>query len=149
MPVGRPSDPTAKTGGFRRSDRILDGRDYDRILKRGKRRSSPELVVVTTPCRLDPPRCDGAPAEPRASSRLGITVGRKAGPSVERNRFKRRVREWFRRHRHRIERPVDIVVIARRPAVALDLVELGDRLARLLELPNREAPENPMESIEA
>jgi ribonuclease P protein component len=149
--VERPSDRTAKTGGFRRSDRLLDGRDYDRVLKRGKRRSSPELVVVTTACRPDPPRRDGTPTAPRPSSRLGITVGRKAGPSVERNRFKRRVREWFRRHRHRIERPVDIVVIARRPAVGLGMTELGERLEGLLELPNRETREtrkNPLECVE-
>lgn len=153
MSVGQPSDRTARTGGFRRSDRLLDGRDYDRVLKRGRRRSLPELVVVTTPCRPEPPRRgdrrDQTKATPRTSSRLGITVGRKAGPSVERNRFKRRVREWFRHHRHRIESPLDIVVIARRPAVGLGLAELGERLAKLLDLSRMEAVQTPGKALES
>jgi ribonuclease P protein component len=53
---------------------------------------------------------------------------------VKRNRFKRRVREWFRHHRDGLREPVDIVVIARRPGIDLGLAELGDHLSRLLGL---------------
>ncbi len=81
-----------------------------------------------TPGRL--PQAEGIALQ----SRLGITVGRKAGPSVKRNRFKRRVREWFRHHRDRLREPVDIIVIARRPGIDLGLVELGEHLSRLLGL---------------
>lgn len=141
---------------FRPTDRLLDRRDFDRVLKRGRRRSSPELVVVV--CRrpadgrrprrsggISPEGEDGArvgvdavdgvaarSTELSAGSRLGITVGRKVGPAVERNRFKRRVREWFRRHRDDFEEGLDIVVIARRPAVELSSAALGERLSQLL-----------------
>ena len=142
MPAGQLDDRTARTGGFRPADRLLDGRDFERVLRRGRRRSLPELVVVTTAVRVVPARGDGPGAAQRVVSRLGITVGRKAGPSVQRNRFKRRVREWFRQHRGELETAVDIVVIARRPAVGLSLAELGDRLSHLLGLAKPQVPGN-------
>jgi ribonuclease P protein component len=82
-------------------------------------------------------------------SRLGITVGRKAGSSVERNRFKRRVREWFRHEREGLGAPLDIVVIARRPAVSLSLEELSQRLARLLASSKSQMPGKTQEKSKA
>lgn len=67
-------------------------------------------------------------------SRLGITVSRKVGNAVVRNRFKRRIRAWFRAHREELAAPVDLVVIARAPAGKLSLAELDLRLRELLEL---------------
>ena len=101
---------------------------------------------MTTAARVVPARSDGRGATQRVVSRLGITVGRKAGPSVQRNRFKRRVREWFRQHRGELETAVDIVVIARRPAVGLSLAELGDRLSQLLGLARSQVPGNHQDS---
>ena len=50
--------------------------------------------------------------------RLGLAVGvRVAGGAVARNRIKRRVREYFRQHRHLLPM-VDLVVNARAAAVA-------------------------------
>ena len=45
--------------------------------------------------------------------RLGFTVTRKVGGAVRRNRVKRLLREIFRRHRTRLEPPMDLVVNAR------------------------------------
>lgn len=54
-----------------------------------------------------------------AGPRLGITVSRKVGNAVVRNRVKRRIREWFRRERSALEERADLVVIARPPAAGL------------------------------
>lgn len=51
---------------------------------------------------------------------------------MKRNRFKRRVREWFRHHRGGLPEPVDLIVIARRPGIDLGLAELEAHLSRLL-----------------
>jgi ribonuclease P protein component len=47
-------------------------------------------------------------------ARLGITVSRKVGKAVVRNRIKRWVREAFRQHPELFERPVDVVITAKR-----------------------------------
>jgi len=69
-----------------------------------------------------------------APRRLGITASRKVGNAVCRNRFKRRVREWFRQRRHQLPESIDLVVIARRSGGQLAFRELDERLCWLLEL---------------
>lgn len=132
----------AETGRFRRTDRLLDPRDFRRVLRRGRRRAHPDLVVVS--CRRgsrasgidEKASKDGrlAPERGADSRRLGITASRKVGNAVRRNRFKRRVREWFRRRRRELDPGLDVVVIARKSGAALGMEELDERLSRLLGL---------------
>ncbi|MBB84698.1 MAG: ribonuclease P protein component [Deltaproteobacteria bacterium] len=122
--------PDGTTGPFRRSDRLLDSRDFRRVLRRGRRRASRDLVVVQAKRRLNPNDSNDL----GYSSRLGITVSRKVGNAVVRNRFKRRIRAWFRANREELAAPVDLVVIARSPAGKLSLAELDLRLRELLKL---------------
>lgn len=116
----------ARTGRFRRSDRLLDARDFRRVMRQGRRLSSREVVVISAA------RVDSRPSLERSGSRLGITASRKVGNAVVRNRFKRRVREWFRRRRAELDRDLDVVVIARRAGAGLGAAELDDRLSGLL-----------------
>ena len=63
-------------------------------------------------------------------SRLGVTVSRRIGNSVVRNRVKRRVREVFRKvMRAELPPRTSIVVIARGGAGALESAAIGDELA--------------------
>ena len=64
------------------------------------------------------PACEGAPA------RLGLTVSRRVGGAVTRNRVKRRIREWFRRNRSALPLDRDLVVIARPAAARLEGCEI-------------------------
>jgi len=126
-----------KTGPFRRSERLLDSRDFRRVMRHGRRRASRELVVITTPKRKIPIKSNKLEESGSTGSRLGITVSRKVGGAVVRNRFKRRTREWFRRRRSELLQDVDLVVIARRPAALLSFDELDQRLCELLRLNGR------------
>ena len=63
---------------------------------------------------------------------LGVTVSKKVGTAVERNRVKRRIREWFRCNRGVLPRNAAVVVIARRGAADLGTVETERELGDLL-----------------
>jgi len=67
-------------------------------------------------------------ANNKGQTRLGITVSAKVGKAVIRNRIKRLVREFFRRHRREIPSSQDIVVIARRGLGRLSLETVSKEL---------------------
>ncbi|MGH7770946.1 MAG: ribonuclease P protein component [Candidatus Binatia bacterium] len=64
----------------------------------------------------------------RGENRLGITVSTRVGKAVVRNRVKRLLREFFRRHRHEIPPHQDIVIIARKGAGRLSFDEVVGEL---------------------
>jgi ribonuclease P protein component len=57
-------------------------------------------------------------------TRLGITVTRKIGNAVARNRIKRLVREVFRQNRQRLPSGLDLVFVAKQQAGEADFVEV-------------------------
>lgn len=112
-----------RTGRFKRGDRVLRRRDFQRIGRVGRRRATPFFAVLIA-------SANGEVGVER--SRLGMMVGRRVGNAVARNRVKRAVREWFRHHRGEFEECVEVVVIARRGAAELSTREIGKILKELL-----------------
>lgn len=55
-----------------------------------------------------------------AALRLGVVTGRKVGPSVDRSRARRLLREAYRRHRHLWQGDVDVVLVARAALLKAD-----------------------------
>ena len=88
----------------------------------GRRVADPAFVLLVS--RRAPGR-DGSP------QRLGVTVSRKVGGAVVRNRVKRRVREWFRRSRQKLRSGIDVVVIGRSGAAGLSGRDTKGILCRL------------------
>jgi ribonuclease P protein component len=123
-----------ETGRFRRSDRLLDSRDFRRVLRRGRRHAHRDIVVITVEKNINPNNYRGLRDLDQTGSRLGITASRKVGNAVVRNRFKRRTRAWFRARRADFAGELDLVVIARRSGALLSLEELDRRLSKLLGL---------------
>jgi ribonuclease P protein component len=116
-----------KTGRFQQADRVLCTRDFKRAFKAGKRGVSNGFVVVTAP-RTE----DATENSDEKRRRLGITVSKRVGNSVIRNRVKRRIREWFRHAREGLPDGSDVVVIARQTARDLSGSEVASILDRMI-----------------
>jgi len=96
--------------------RVRKRREFLEIQRVGRRVPTRHFLVVHVSRGQD------------ASSRLGITVTRKIGIAVVRNRVKRAVREAFRRERSGFAGGVDLVVIARDGAGRLAPGAIGAEL---------------------
>lgn len=69
-------------------------------------------------------------ASPGDGARVGLTVSRKVGGAVVRNRVKRRLREAVRHERTLLGERVDVVIIARPSAAARSQAELREQVRR-------------------
>ena len=72
-------------------------------------------------------------AGPEPEGRLGVTVSRKIGSAVARNRVKRLVREFFRLRRHELQPAHDLLVIARSGADKLSYRDVESELVDALD----------------
>jgi ribonuclease P protein component len=92
-----------KPAVFPKSRRLRKRRQYLSVQGSGSRLTLPSCILLLQA------RPDGEPA------RLGITVTRKFGNAVARNRAKRLVREAFRRSAGLFPPGIDLVVIPKNP----------------------------------
>jgi ribonuclease P protein component len=66
------------------------------------------------------------------SRRLGITVGKKAGNAVRRNRIKHLLREYFRLNKLRLSESQDIVIMAKKNIPRLNYQDVCKELECLV-----------------
>jgi len=103
---------------FGASDRLHRSAEFIRLQRSGLRFQSPHFVLYAGMLENEPER-----------SRLGVTVSRRIGNAVIRNRVKRRVREIFRgRIRDSLAKGTSLVVIARIGAGGLATASITDEL---------------------
>lgn len=97
---------------------LKDSKVFSRIYKKGKRASGLGCVAYFIPNR-------------RPYNRFGITVGKKVGKAVERNRAKRIIRAAFRKNELLLPIGYDIVIVARPDIVGRKSTELNGFFVRL------------------
>jgi ribonuclease P protein component len=100
----------------RRRRRLSRSGEFERVYREGRSHASRHLVVYAFP------RAEGDDADPR----LGVSVGRKLGGAVERNRMKRLLREAFWSNAESLREAHDFVIVAR-PAAGELAREGGER----------------------
>ncbi|KGA96304.1 ribonuclease P [Alkalihalobacillus alcalophilus ATCC 27647 = CGMCC 1.3604] len=64
--------------------------------------------------------------------RLGLSVSKKVGNAVTRNRVKRMVRAFFQENKERLHIGYDYVVIARKPVATMEFSEVESSLHHIL-----------------
>ncbi|MCK9230575.1 MAG: ribonuclease P protein component [Syntrophales bacterium] len=106
------------TFSIRRNEKIRTRSDFQAVYKKGKRIHSKSFIVLLS--RND-----------KGTARFGITVGKKVGNAVRRNRIKRLVREFFRLNRDRFPESTDVVVIARKDLSLTGYREVASELGRI------------------
>ena len=106
--------------GLSRARRIKHGRDFSRARSHGQRLAQGCLILNWVPLPVG------------AESRVGVITGRRIGEAVTRTRARRLLREAFRQNQPSLNRPVDVVLVARQSIVGKTFSAVaGDYLAAL------------------
>ncbi len=102
---------------FPKSARLLKRPDFVRVYDQGRRHFGAHMTFFYL---------DGATDH----ARIGLTVSRALGGSVERNRIRRRVREAVRMNLRSLQRPADVVINPKRSAAKVELPVLVAEVAK-------------------
>ena len=96
---------------FKKKDKILKRREFLQLQRCGKKIQDGNFIVNYYDGRF-------------GKNRIGITVSKKLGNAVKRNKIKRLIREHFRMNRDKIAELMDINVIAKKKAgeISADMV---------------------------
>jgi ribonuclease P protein component len=117
-PVKRVQDLSRKT--FTKADRLRKRPEFIRLIREGRRVHTSFFTASFAPA-------------PGRRHRLGVTVTKRVGKAVHRNRVKRLAREYFRQNRDRIHGRWDINVVAKYGAAELQTSDVFRQLQTLLE----------------
>ena len=120
--------------GFPRQVRLLSAEDYRNVFNDVTCKVSNRHILLL------------ARESNTQHARVGLVVAKKnVRKAVERNRFKRLVRDSFRLHQHTLE-PLDIVVLSRPGLSDLDNQTITKQLENLWQRLNKRAIDNKQKS---
>ena len=105
---------------YTKADRLRKRSEFVHISQQGRKVQDRYFIICYCPGQ-------------NSASRMGITVTKRVGKAVTRNRIKRIVREHFRLNRKRTQPYLDINVIAKKEAVDLTTGEIFRSLNGLFE----------------
>ena len=117
---------------FSKRSRVRKRFEFLNIQTKGRRHHTKHFILIT----FQPSGADH-------HQRLGVTVTKKIGHAVDRNRIKRLVREVFRQNRQLFPLRTDTVVIAKRGAALLAYAQV---LSEIEQIAHRMKPGNRAEA---
>ena len=114
-----------RTLPFPKSAKLLKHSDFQRVYKNGKRHFSGLLTAFYLPRTT---------TEIGTGPRIGLTVGRALGGSVQRNRIKRRMREALRMHLAELNATVDVVFNPKKLVLTAEFLQVREEVRRAFEV---------------
>jgi len=108
-----------KTHTFRPRERLRKRQQFLNVFKTGLRKESRNFICILRENGLH-------------WRRLGLTVGKRTGNAVARNRIKRLLREFFRRNKALFPDSTDIVICAKTGTARIDYAALDRELGAIL-----------------
>ena len=124
-----PSDASMVEHPFQPEQRLRNSNDFDQVYRQRTSVADGVLIVYGRMNELGWPR-------------LGLSVGRRVGNAVTRNRWKRLIREAFRLNAGQLPQNLDLVVHPR-PGVTPQLDAVSHSLIRLSKRVLRKLGEDP------
>jgi ribonuclease P protein component len=98
-----------------RANRLTRREDFNKVYRHGKSSANHQFVVYILN-RHSPAAGDGF--------RLGISVSKKVGNAVVRNRLRRMIKEIVRLNGEKLVQRKDLVLIVRKPAAEMEYAEM-------------------------
>src|SRR5690625_2277334 len=109
---------------MRKTWRIKDNKEFQHIFKYGKSFANRQLVVYYIN------------KQNQKHFRVGLSVGKKIGNEITRNRIKRYLRQSFIELEEKVVPTLNVVVIARQPTSKMNLHEIKKSLIHVLSRQN-------------
>ena len=101
---------------MRKEYRIKKNKEFQETFKNGKSVANRQFVIYT----LNKPN--------QSHFRIGLSVSKKIGNAVTRNRIKRYVRQTFHELDGQLHNETDYIIIARKPTAEMDFFEVKKSL---------------------
>lgn len=107
---------------MKKENRLKKNSDFQHVFKRGTSVANRQFVIYFLK------------KDKQTTVRVGISVSKKNGNAVTRNRIKRYIKEAIRDMLPRLAASHDIVIIARKPVSTMELYEFKKSLNHVLKL---------------
>ncbi|WP_050180218.1 ribonuclease P protein component [Domibacillus robiginosus] len=107
---------------MKKSFRIKKNNDFQTVFSKGKSFANRQFVVYMYK------------KEQNVPFRIGLSVSKKLGNAVVRNRIKRCIRQSFTELKEDIKPGWDFIIIARKPAVDMSCAQVKESLVHVLKL---------------
>jgi ribonuclease P protein component len=101
--------------------RIKENKDFQTVFQKGISTANRQFVVYVL-------------EKDQTHFRIGLSVSKKIGNAVTRNRIKRLIRQFFLEHHNDLAQDKDYIIIARKPTAEMDYYEVTSSLRHVLKL---------------